>query len=134
MALSPALVRSLALLALAFPSSSALAQAPVPPEAISAMAPVGWLAGQWSGEGTIHGPDGPRRIHQTEDVRTALEGALLIVGAGRVCDDGQSSLTCFGVFSPACAGPIRTPGKAGGSSTPARRSPPTGPSPGVRHP
>ena len=104
MALSPALVRScLALLALAFPSSSALAQAPVPPEAISAMAPVGWLAGQWSGEGTIHGPDGPRRIHQTEDVRTALEGALLIVeGTGRdPVDDGQGPVVyrAFGVFS-----------------------------------
>lgn len=94
----------LVLLAFALPASGALAQeAPVPPEAIAAMEPIGWLAGQWSGEATIQGPGGPRTIQQTEDVRTALEGALLIVeGTGRDPTDGGGGSVvyrAFGVFS-----------------------------------
>ena len=93
----------LALLAFALPSSVALAQAPVPSEAIAAMEPIGWLTGRWSGEATIQGPDGPRTIHQSEDVRTALEGALLVVeGTGREAAGGAEGpvvFRAFGVFS-----------------------------------
>ncbi|HEU4464164.1 MAG TPA: hypothetical protein VFS53_03885 [Gemmatimonadota bacterium] len=89
-----------ALLALTLPTSRALAQAPVPPDAIAAMEPIGWLAGRWSGEATIQGPDGPRTIRQSEDVKTALEGALLVVeGTGREGAEGAVVYRAFGVFS-----------------------------------
>lgn len=115
----------LVLLALAQPSSDALAQAPVPPEAIAAMEPIGWLSGRWSGEATIQGPGGPRTIHQTEDVRTALEGALLIVeGTGHdPADDGQGPVVyrAFGVFSAGdAAGRYRVAAWQGGRFVDAR--------------
>lgn len=94
----------LAGVSLTLSASGALAQAPVPEEAKAAMAPLGWMAGRWTGEGTHQGPDGPQTVLQTEDIRWALEGALLVVeGTGREPGDdegpGAVVFRAFGVFS-----------------------------------
>jgi hypothetical protein len=44
-----------------------------PEAAKTAMAPLGWLVGRWSGEGTHTGPEGTREFRQTEHIRPALE-------------------------------------------------------------
>lgn len=64
--------------------SAGLAQAPVPEESKAAMAPLAWLTGSWAGEATLTERGGTRTLHQTEEVRPALEGSLLVVeGTGR---------------------------------------------------
>ena len=82
---------------------STFAQAPVPEAAKSAMAPLAWLTGRWSGEATHAGQAGTQVIHQTEDVRPALEGSLLVVeGTGREPaegGDGEIVFRAFGVLS-----------------------------------
>ena len=68
-----------------------LAQAPVPEEVRAAMAPLAWLAGNWAGEATIVERGGTRVLHQSEEVRQALEGSLLVVeGTGREPASGSS--------------------------------------------
>ena len=93
------------LAAVSIAPGAAIAQTPVSPESIEAMAPLGWLAGHWSGDATVHGPEGVRTLHQTEEVRTALEGSLLVVeGTGRESTGGGAPgpvvFRAFGVFSP----------------------------------
>jgi hypothetical protein len=94
----------LAGLSLAISASDIRAQAPVPEEAKAAMAPLGWMAGRWSGEGTYQGPEGAKTVVQTEDIRGALEGSLLVVeGTGREPggdgEPGPVVFRAFGVFS-----------------------------------
>jgi hypothetical protein len=83
------------------PLSATGAQTSVPQEAISAMAPLGWLAGDWSGEATITDRAGTRVLQQSETVRTALEGSLLVVeGTGRETgSDGQPGEVVFRAFA-----------------------------------
>lgn len=99
------------LAAVSLPPGAAFAQAPVSPEAIEAMAPLGWLAGRWSGDATLHGSESVRTLHQTEEVRTALEGSLLVVeGTGREPGapgaPGAVVFRAFAVFSP-----VEAPGR-----------------------
>ncbi|HET6638828.1 MAG TPA: hypothetical protein VFH82_08620 [Gemmatimonadota bacterium] len=99
------LVRVLVAAVLSIVSAPAVsAQEPVPEAAKSAMEPLAWLAGRWSGEGTYVGPEGTRKIEQTEEIRVALEGALLVVeGTGREPSRGGEPgvvvFRAFGVFS-----------------------------------
>ena len=78
-----------------------LAQAPVPEEAKVAMAPLSWLAGNWSGEATITERAGTRVLHQTEKVRPALDGSLLVVeGTGREsATEGEPGEVVFRAFA-----------------------------------
>jgi hypothetical protein len=115
----------LSLIALSLPSSAIAQVPPVPREAIAAMEPIGWLAGRWSGEATVHGPEGPRTIRQNEDVRAALEGALLVVeGTGRdpvASGEGPVVYRAFGVFSAGeAAGRYRVAAWQGGRFVDAR--------------
>jgi hypothetical protein len=82
------------------------AQAPVPDEAKAAMAPLVWLSGSWAGEATVTDQRGTRTIHQTEEVRPALEGAILLVeGTGReVTSEGASGEVVFRAFAVLSAG------------------------------
>ncbi|MGE4162272.1 MAG: DUF1579 family protein [Vicinamibacterales bacterium] len=50
-----------------------------------AMQKLAFLVGRWTGEATVAtGPEGPRRVEQTEDVQFKLDGlVLLIEGTGR---------------------------------------------------
>lgn len=85
--------------------SPALAQAPVPEEAKMAMTPLAWLAGRWSGEGTITDQRGSRTVHQTEEVRPALEGSLLVVeGTGREPGEGGDGAIVFRAFAVVSSG------------------------------
>lgn len=88
------------------PSASAvLAQSPVPTEAKAAMEPLAWMAGHWSGEGTIQGQAGKQTVVQTEEVRFALDGALLVVeGTGREPGTGQPGPVVFRAFGVLSAG------------------------------
>ena len=90
-------------LSAAFSAPAAFAQAPVPDAAKSAMAPLAWLAGRWSGEGTHTGREGTQVVHQIEEVRPALEGSLLVVeGTGREpAEDGDGKVVfrAFAVLS-----------------------------------
>lgn len=84
------------------------AQTPVPPEARTAMEPLAWMAGRWSGEGTYRDPAGSHAVVQTEEIRTALEGSLLVVeGTGREPASGDEPgavvFRAFGVLSAADA-------------------------------
>jgi len=95
------------------------AQAPVPAEAKAAMEPLAWMAGRWSGEGTHQSPAGPRVVLQSEEVRTALEGALLVVeGTGREPGPdgapGAVVFRAFGVLSSGDAGEYRFAAWQGG--------------------
>ena len=78
-----------------------LAQAPIPEEARTAMAPLAWLAGEWAGEATLAERGGTRVLHQTEEVRQALEGSLLVVeGTGREpAHEGAVAFRAFAVLS-----------------------------------
>ena len=90
---------------LLLPAAFVSAQTPVPEEAKAAMAPLGWLVGGWAGEATYQGPEGPRTLHQTEEVRIELEGALVVVeGTGRdrlAGDPGPIVFRAFAVISAA---------------------------------
>lgn len=88
-----------ALLIVSTPAVSA--QAPVPEEAKAAMSPLAWLAGSWAGEATITDPRGTRTLQQTEEVRPALEGSLLVVeGTGREpASEGESGEVVFRAFA-----------------------------------
>jgi hypothetical protein len=83
-----------------------LAQAPVPEEAKAAMASLAWLTGSWAGEATLTEPGGRRVIHQTEQVRPALEGSLLVVeGTGRQpASEGEPGEVVFRAFAVLAAG------------------------------
>lgn len=83
------------------PASAAIAQAPVPEEAKTAMTPLAWLAGSWAGEATVTDRAGTRVLRQSEEVRTALEGSLLVVeGTGREpAADGESGAVVFRAFA-----------------------------------
>lgn len=85
---------------------AAFGQAPVPEEAKTAMAPIAWLAGSWAGEATLTDQRGTRTIHQTEEVRPALEGSLLVVqGTGReTASEGESGEVVFRAFAVLSAG------------------------------
>jgi hypothetical protein len=85
---------------------AAIAQTPVPEEAKAAMTPLGWLAGSWTGEATVTDRAGTRVIRQTEEVRPALEGSLLVVeGTGREPDaDGEPGAVVFRAFAVLSAG------------------------------
>ena len=87
-----------------------LAQAPVPEEARAAMAPLAWLAGSWAGEAAITERAGTRIFHQSEEVRPALEGSLLVVeGTGREpASEGEPGEVVFRAFAVLSAG--REPG------------------------
>jgi hypothetical protein len=68
------------------------------------MAPLAWLAGNWSGEATLTDRGGTRVLHQSEEVRQALEGSLLVVeGTGREQasggDPGEIVFRAFAVMS-----------------------------------
>lgn len=78
-----------------------LAQTPVPEEAKAAMAPLAWLAGSWSGEATLTERAGTRVLHQSEEVRPALDGSLLVVeGTGREpAAEGESGEVVFRAFA-----------------------------------
>jgi hypothetical protein len=92
-------------LSLAASAPGALAQAPVPEEAKAAMAPLGWLAGRWTGEATYQTPEGTKVLQQTEEVRAVLEGALLVVeGTGREFADGETGAVVFRAFGVLSAG------------------------------
>ena len=82
------------------------AQAPVPEESRAAMAPLEWLAGSWAGEAAITERGGTRVLHQSEEVRRALEGSLLVVeGTGREPDTGdESGEIVFRAFAVISAG------------------------------
>lgn len=85
-------------------SSNAAGQVPVPPEAKAVMEPLVWMIGRWSGEGVYTSRDGRHAVLQTEQIRPALEGALLVVeGTGRErAEDGSPGdvvFRAFGVFS-----------------------------------
>ena len=77
------------------------AQVPVPEEARAAMTPLAWLAGSWSGEATITDRAGTRVLHQSEEVRPALDGSLLVVeGTGREpTAEGESGEIVFRAFA-----------------------------------
>lgn len=79
---------------------------PVPPAAKAAMEPLAWMAGRWSGEGTYLGPEGSGTILQSEEVRGALEGSLLVVeGTGRAPgSDGEPGAVLFRAFGVLSAG------------------------------
>ncbi|HEU4464337.1 MAG TPA: hypothetical protein VFS53_04760 [Gemmatimonadota bacterium] len=83
-----------------------LAQAPVPEEARAAMEPLAWLAGNWAGEATITDRGGTRVLHQSEAVRPALEGSLLVVdGTGReLASGGELGEVAFRAFAVMSAG------------------------------
>jgi hypothetical protein len=90
----------------ALSGGAAFAQAPVPEAAKAAMTPLAWLVGRWSGEGTHTGQAGTQVVHQTEDVRPALEGSLLVVeGTGREPGpDGEPGDVVFRAFAVLSAG------------------------------
>lgn len=100
------LVRALGAGALFLVPAAAVAQTPVPPEAISAMTPLEWLAGDWAGEATITDRAGTRAVRQTETVRPALEGSLLVVeGTGREsAAEGGPDQVVFRAFAVLSAG------------------------------
>ena len=83
-----------------------LAQAPVPEEARAAMEPLAWLAGNWAGEATITDRGGTRVLHQSEEVRQALEGSLRVVdGTGReLASGGELGEVAFRAFAVMSAG------------------------------
>ncbi len=85
---------------------AAFGQAPVPEEAKTAMAPIAWLAGSWAGEATLTERGSARVIHQTEEVRPALEGSLLVVeGTGREpASERASGEVVFRAFAVLSAG------------------------------
>ena len=102
-------VRTLALMAgvlFLVPARPAVAQTPVPEEARTAMTPLAWLAGSWTGEATITDRVGTRVVRQSEEVRTALEGSLLVVeGTGREpAAEGESGAVVFRAFAVLSAG------------------------------
>ena len=83
----------------AFSASTAFAQQPIPEAAKSAMVPLAWLAGRWSGEATVTGQAGTQVVHQSEDIRAALEGSLLVVeGTGREPAEGGGGEVVFRAF------------------------------------
>jgi hypothetical protein len=86
---------------LLFPAGVVSAQTPaVPEEAKAAMAPLGWLVGEWSGEAAYQGPEGPKGLRQTEEVRVALEGALVVIeGTGRERVQGDPGPVVFRAFA-----------------------------------
>ena len=86
--------------------SAVSAQPPVPEEAKAAMAPLAWLSGSWAGEATLTDQRGTRVLRQTEEVRPALEGALLVVeGTGReAASEGESGEVVFRAFAVLSAG------------------------------
>ncbi|HET6360646.1 MAG TPA: hypothetical protein VFH11_01155 [Gemmatimonadota bacterium] len=99
----PAVIAGVSLFVFA---SGAAAQAPVPEEARMAMEPLAWLAGRWSGQATVVGPEGVKAVRQTEEVRAALEGALLVVeGTGREPGTGgEPGPVVFRAFAVLSAG------------------------------
>jgi hypothetical protein len=86
---------------LVLPAATGSAQTPaVPEEAKAAMAPLGWLIGQWSGEAAYQGPEGPKVLRQTEEVRVALEGALVVIeGTGLERQEGDLGPVVFRAFA-----------------------------------
>jgi hypothetical protein len=86
--------------------SAGLAQAPVPEESKAAMAPLAWLTGSWAGDATFTDRAGTRVIRQTEEVRPALDGSLLLVeGTGREpAAEGESGAVVFRAFAVLSAG------------------------------
>ena len=96
----------LVLLGVVLAAPEIAAQTPVPPAAKAAMEPLAWMAGRWSGAGTYRAPDGPHDVIQTEEVRTALEGSLLVVeGTGRAPGaDGTPGEVVFRAFGVLSAG------------------------------
>jgi hypothetical protein len=86
--------------------SAGIAQAPVPDESKAALAPIMWLAGSWAGEATFTDRSGTRAIRQTEEVRPALDGSLLVVeGTGREpTAEGEPGTVVFRAFAVLSAG------------------------------
>ena len=85
---------------LLLPAAVVSAQTPVPEEAKAAMAPLGWLVGEWAGEATYQGPEGPKVLRQTEEVRVELEGALVVIeGTGRDRLEGSPGPIVFRAFA-----------------------------------
>ncbi|CAN5836978.1 hypothetical protein BH20GEM1_BH20GEM1_14650 [soil metagenome] len=94
-----------AALALLLAPATTAAQTPVPEEARAAMAPLGWLAGRWSGEATHPGPGGAQTLRQTEEVKEALDGSLLVIeGTGRELGQGEPGAVVFRAFAVVSAG------------------------------
>ena len=94
---------------LALLPATIVAQTPVPAEASSAMEPLGWLAGRWSGDARHQGPGGAQILRQTEEVEKALDGSLLLVeGTGRELVEGDPGAVVFRAFAVLSAGD--TPG------------------------
>jgi hypothetical protein len=85
-----------------------------PEAAKTAMAPLGWLVGRWSGEGTHTGPEGTREFRQTEHIRPALEGSLLVIeGTGREPAEGaEPGAVVFRAFAVVSAGDETGPAAA----------------------
>ena len=107
----PRIVSPLAVaVCLALCGSTALDQETVPEAARSAMSPLAWLAGRWSGEATIRERGEARIVRQTEDVKPALEGSLLVVeGTGREAAQGGNGPVVFRAFAVLSAD--REPGR-----------------------
>jgi hypothetical protein len=90
---------------LLLPAAVVSAQTPVPEEAKAAMAPLGWLVGEWAGEATYQGPEGPKVLRQTEEARVGLEGALIVIeGTGRELVGREPGEVVFRAFAVVSAG------------------------------
>lgn len=102
------------------------ARSAVPPAAVTAMEPLTWMIGNWSGQGTYSDREGRHAVLQSESIQSELEGALLVVrGTGRTPDAdgkaGEVSFRAFGVFSAGdSAGTFRFAAWQGGQFVDAR--------------
>ena len=85
---------------------SAAAHAPQPPDLAAQtekMKAFSMLEGNWSGDGWVLTDDGKTRLHQKEEVRLMLGGAILTLhGAGEIGDrqtDATASFEAFAIIS-----------------------------------
>lgn len=85
--------------------SALLLAAPVASESVHpALEPFARLVGQWEGPAEARSAQGVLAMHQTEDVRVALGGNLILIeGLGRRLDadgaPGETAFNAHGVFS-----------------------------------
>ena len=89
---------------LAFLVASVAQQPPHRPDVnaqLEAMKKLGFLVGQWSGEGRMLRPTGDWiEFTQTEKAEYKLDGLLLVIeGVGRAKSDGRPVLQAYGVVS-----------------------------------
>jgi len=85
---------------------SALARAQEAAPASEAIQQLQWMLGRWSGEGTFSGRDGQRVVLQSEEIRGAMGGAVIVVeGTGRAkLPDGSAGDVVFRAFGVLSAG------------------------------